>query len=478
MDKFSVASRVLGSIEHMFDDTDRPPPPPVGEGPVRLGMGEGGVSSAELEAMAPGPALAAVLDVLDPVALSGYDLVSFLGASERQASWTASRQLAAVAELAHRRPTLRVEVSGPEERSPSGGVSRFAALEVAAELRISRRAAEARIELALQLERLTGTREALGTGVLDLAKARAMATATRDLPDAAAAAVESRVLPRAPGQVLGGFTESLARAVLRVDPASARKRHERAVTDRKVELVPLADGMAGIWAMLRADLAVAVFEGITALAQQAKGPSDSRTLDQRRADVLADLGADLLARPDLPRRHGRRPHLQVTVAATTLLGLDEGPGELTGYGPITADLAREIAGDATWTRILTDPQSGTLLDYGTTVYRPPQSLADRLIAKHQRCRGPGCRIPARRCHLDHTRPFPAGPTAETNLGPLCQFDHIAKHETDWRCQQRHDGTYVWTSPTGHLYLDPLEPVLDVPDRAPPDVPVEEGIPPF
>jgi len=152
--------------------------------------------------------------------------------------------------------------------------------------------------------------------------------------------VEARVLPRAPEQVLGGFRESLARAVLRVDPAAGKERHCRAVEDRKVELVPLADGMAGIWALLRADHAVALFEGITALAQQAKGPEDPRTLDQRRADVLADVGGDLLARPDLPRRHGRRPHLQVTVAATTLLGLDQEAGELAGYGPIPADLAR------------------------------------------------------------------------------------------------------------------------------------------
>ena len=134
----------------MFDIIDRPPPSGVESDGV--GLGVLGVSSAELEVMAPGPGLAGVLDVVDPGVLSGYDLVSFLGASERQASWTAARQLAAVAELAHRRPTLRVEVCGPAERDSSGRVSRFAALEVAAELRISRRAAEARIDLAFQLQ--------------------------------------------------------------------------------------------------------------------------------------------------------------------------------------------------------------------------------------------------------------------------------------------------------------------------------------
>ena len=35
--------------------------------------------------------------------------------------------------------------------------------------------------------------------------------------------------------------------------------------------------------------------------------------------------------------------------------------------------------------------------------------------------------------------------------------------------------YVWTSPTGHTYTDPLEPVLDTPDRSPPDAPVEDDM---
>nr|MBA2768163.1 hypothetical protein [Sporichthyaceae bacterium] len=76
--------------------------------------------------------------------------MSFLGASERQASWTASRQLAAVAELARRRMTDRLEVSEPEEREAVGQVTRFAAHELAMELRVSRYAAESRIDLALQ----------------------------------------------------------------------------------------------------------------------------------------------------------------------------------------------------------------------------------------------------------------------------------------------------------------------------------------
>jgi hypothetical protein len=85
--------------------------------------------------------------------------------------------------------------------------------------------------------------------------------------------------------------------------------------------------------------------------------------------------------------------VQVTVAATTLLGLDNHPGELAGYGPITAQTARHLAADATWRRILTDPISGTVLDVGRTTYRPPQALADHVRIRDRTCRFPGCRHP-------------------------------------------------------------------------------------
>src|SRR6185503_12962815 len=51
-----------------------------------------------------------------------------------------------------------------------------------------------------------------------------------------------------------------------------------------------------------------------------------------------------------------RPAIQVVVSADTLLGLDDQPAQLTGYGPITAQTARRLAADesGTWRRLLTD----------------------------------------------------------------------------------------------------------------------------
>ncbi|MDQ1642648.1 MAG: hypothetical protein QOJ90_1999, partial [Actinomycetota bacterium] len=310
------------------------------------------------------------------------------------------------------------------------------------------------------LDRLPATRLALATGRIDVSKARAIVDATTPLSDADAQLVETRVLPRAPHQTCPRLRQSLRRAVQRTDPAAAQIRYERAVRERGVALVALDDGMAQVIATMPATDAMGFFTWVTAQADKATSPGDQRTLNQRRCDVLTDVAFRRLAAADLPTRKGRRPHLQVTVSASTLLGLDEGPGELAGYGPITADVVRRVSKDATWRRLLTDPESGAPLDYGRTTHDPPQVLADHVIARDQTCTGIGCRQPARRCDLDHTVRYPEGPTAAHNVTCRCKHCHRLKHETEWTVEQEPDGSQIWTSPTGHRYTRPAIPVLE------------------
>lgn len=165
----------------------------------------------------------------------------------------------------------------------------------------------------------------------------------------------------------------------------------------------------------------------------------------------------------LAHPRGGRPRINVTVPASTLLGLDEHPGELSGYGPIPASIARSIAARGTWYRILTDPISGTVLDVGTTRYEPPADLDRHVQARDRTCRGPGCGQPAHRTDLDHTIEFPEGPTAAHNLGPLCRTDHLNKHRRGWKPIQPRPGYFEWTSPAGHVYAIAAEqvgPILD------------------
>ena len=97
--------------------------------------------------------------------------------------------------------------------------------------------------------------------------------------------------------------------------------------------------MARLIAYLPAAEATAAFTAIDALAGHAAVDGDERTVDQRRADAFSDVFASILDRqatPDgtpLPARHGQRVALQVTVAATTLLGLDDHPAPSAPTGP-------------------------------------------------------------------------------------------------------------------------------------------------
>jgi hypothetical protein len=216
---------------------------------------------------------------------------------------------------------------------------------------------------------------------------------------------------------------------------------------------PEPDGMATLCAYLPAADAVGVFAVLDEHARHAGGPDEERSMDARRADALVDLvlgrsvpAAKPPAKPAAPPnrtsdgfqtaqatgppgcrcecrrcRRGGGVDVRVTIPHTALLGANDQPGELAGYGPIPAAVARDLAAEGTWRRILTDPASHRPTDYGTTRYRPPAHLAGLVITRDQTCQFPGCGIPAHRCDLDHTIPHnptdDTGPTSEFNLDP-------------------------------------------------------------
>jgi hypothetical protein len=174
--------------------------------------------------------------------------------------------------------------------------------------------------------------------------------------------------------------------------------------------------------------------------------------------------------------------VRVTVPYTALLGANDLPGELAGYGPIPAAVARDLAAGGTWRRILTDPESGRPLDYGTTRYRPPAHLAGLAITRDQTCQFPGCRVSAHRCDLDHGVPYdPAtgtGPTSETNLGPKCRRHHQIKQTPGWSVTHHPDGWTTWVTPSGHQYHSQPPPLTNPEPLTPRPAPDPDQPPPF
>jgi hypothetical protein len=186
---------------------------------------------------------------------------------------------------------------------------------------------------------------------------------------------------------------------------------------------------------------------------------DERTIDQIRADLVADML--LTGTPEIDPTLDATPGglgairaiVQITVPVTTLTGATSSGAELDGVAPVDPETARRLAGTAPgWDRVMTDPVTGMVL--AVDRYQPTAAQERFLNARDQHCRFPGCRRPARLCDHDHTRDHAhGGPTDIRNLACLCSRHHTLKHATEWKVRQLPGGTLEWTSPAGRHYLD-------------------------
>ncbi|WP_043500259.1 HNH endonuclease signature motif containing protein [Georgenia sp. SUBG003] len=405
-----------------------------------------------LEAHRPGPELARKLERTSLADADDATLVEIVAAWEREAARAAAQQARAVAELGRRRAA-----GGPRS-------ARSAVFEVEARLGITRYAAEARVTTAEALEEFPAVADALAAGHIDLRKANVLLL-EEGLSADERRVVHEKLLPDADLYTAPQLREMMRREALNANPAAARKRHAKAYADREVRIDPAPDSMACVTAYLRADDAETMRVVVDAMANGARAQGDSRTLPQLRADIfsdvfrwMADSGKDLAGQA-LPTVQRRRPHIQVTVAGGTLLGLDDQPAVLGGYGPIPADLARRIAQDGTWRALFTDAATGEFVALSSRAYRPGADLTRTIVARDVTCVFPGCRIPAWACEIDHIDSYD-----EALKEALAQ---TGTHECDAKCHGHHDvktiglwdssrdpttGEVTWTAPSGHRYV--------------------------
>ncbi len=339
---------------------------------------------------------------------------------------------------------------------------RAAHAEIGAALRLADSTAADRLHTARRITLdLPAVQAALAAGDISYWHAHVIAETTSGLTVEKARIVAERVLGRAARQTVGKLRRSLKRAVLRIDPESAADRVRKAHADRSLGWEPLPDGMAELRLITSAREVMAVYEAAEAVAQRHKaaGPPPGSDgwlpIDALRADALVDLVAGRTGAP-------RPAAVNVTIDLHTLLGLQDNPGELAGYGPLPAPLARTLAADGKWRRMILDPQTGGLLDLGHTAYRPSQALARFVKTRDSTCIFPTCSRPARRCDNEHTQRYdpddPAGGrTDRHNLRPMCLAHHKIKHKGRWTLRTNPTtGTTTWTSPTGHHYNTPPE----------------------
>jgi hypothetical protein len=282
-------------------------------------------------------------------------------------------------------------------------------------------------------------------GAVSPANARCAAELARTLPDECVAAFDEAVAEDAARLTPVRF-RLRARAVReRLHSVSLIERRKAAAETRGVWIENELDGMAVLSMRLPADVAHQGYAAIDGAARSLRDcPDEERTLDQLRADIAGDLLTGSAA--------GRSSvSVAVTVPVLTLLGASDEPATLDGYGPIDAETARRLAAHApSFTRLLTHPISGGLLDVDRTSYRPPADLKRWLAVTDVLCTFPGCGRLARNSDIDHTvdRQY-GGATRADNLAHLCRHHHRLKHQTRWRVRQGPERKITWTSPTGH-----------------------------
>jgi hypothetical protein len=403
----------------------------------------------ELDVVPPGPLLAGLLATVDRARLGGDDLVSLLRARARQVAHEQAQLLADVAELALC-PTAGVERSTwPDE---------FAEVELAAALTWTLNAAGKQVWFAMDLrKRLPAVHEAMLAGAIDQPKAWIFSEVTMPVEDDdEARRIVDLVLPEAPALNTAEIARKLRRLIAQVDPEAAKRRAEKSKEGRRVEAGVDAAGTGWVNAYgLPVERMAAAMERLDALARAARNGGDQRSMDQLRADAFLDLIEGRYAGPAPVMRKGV---VELTVPLTTLMGLDDLPGDLAGWGPVCADIARQTAeqqradGDNQW-RFAVRDDHGNLVAHGTTRRRPSAAMAAFIRADTTRCVAPGCQRPAARCELDHrVRWADGGQTVERNISPLCPRHHDSKDEGGWRYVQIRRNVFLWISPRDCRYF--------------------------
>ena len=253
----------------------------------------------------------------------------------------------------------------------------------------------------------------------------------------------------------------------RLDPESYVSRRRQAESDRHVSLRPAPDAMTWLTALLPVKDGVAVKVALNRTAEAARAAGDPRSRSQLEADTLVDcvLAASVQREPGAVE-------LGLVMTDTALFGTSDEPAHVDDYGPVPAELAREIVAGAcsrderVWVRRLyADPTSGELVAMDSQARLFRSSLRRFVTLRDRFCRTPWCDAPIR--HRDHARDAAAaGLTSGDNGQGLCEACNHAKQAPGWRARPSPGAgphTIDTTTPTGHTYRSQAPPVLTIRD---------------
>lgn len=300
--------------------------------------------------------------------------------------------------------------------------------------------------------------ECLDGGDATLGGLRAVIAETQMLDEDARRTVDHLVAADvlARGLTTGQVRDAARRRAIEADTDAAEKRAAEARRIRSVALRPTSGTtceLAGI--NLSPEDALICHANLETAARQLRADGDQRTLPQLMHDLFVDrLGGTAVTDT------GRSVELQVVISASTLLGQNDEPALLRGYGAIPSALALRLADSPhTWLRrLVADPHDGHLIATDPRTRRFTGELRKFIKLRDQRCAVETCNN--RIAHIDHIVDYAAGGTTDVIDGQgLCENHNYAKTHPDLTVTPQPDGATRWRLPSGREYACHPPPTL-------------------
>jgi hypothetical protein len=359
--------------------------------------------------------------------VADVELIEVMGEATRDESTATAQRLLAVGKLYARRAAELAEWN----RWRTDATEEVAA-EVSAAQNISRGRAKGQIFYGRMLcDRLPAVAKVFVAGVIDFRMVAMIIARTENVEVDVIGELDRSIAGRAEKWMKLSkpkLQDRIDMWVAKMDPAAVRI--PPIVDDhRYLDVDPgAAAGMAFVSGHIHAADGAALDQRLDALAATVC-EHDPRTKTHRRADACGPLarGEATLAcqcgREDCPagsvRAAAAAAVIHVLAEQATLDGTSDTPGYLPGFGIVPAESVRELAAMATCKPVVipTQAESG---------YRPSAALVDFLRWRDLTCRWPGCEKPAGKSDIDHTVPFPVGPTHPSNRKAYCRSHRLHK----------------------------------------------------
>jgi hypothetical protein len=282
-----------------------------------------------------------------------------------------------------------------------------------------------------QLESLPKAAAALASGEIGYQSASVLSHLREKLGEKRDRFNEEEMLGFAREFSVSGLRRLCAYAWHVADPDGFFNEAEENYLRRRLHISQLPDGMYAVDGLLDPVTGASLKAAAESLAKR-KGPEDDRSHSQRMNDAVGELVQHAMGQGTLPRRHGVKPHINLT---TTIEGLKNEvgapPAELELSLPISTRTLERISCDCTMSRVLL--ADSTVIDVGraTRVVSAPTMRALRVRDKG--CRFPGCdRLVdwSSPHHVNHWAR--GGPSNLPNLVLLCHYHHRLVHEGGWQ----------------------------------------------